>query len=452
MYLLTLHGNTAGCGLSTSCSQVLGSIYASIGGVPIASVGIAVYATILFVWLLKKNSAISDELAQSLYLSLVTPAAAVGIVLVGIQLVYLKAFCPFCALNSVLLVILFGLFSQMINIQTFTLKMPRLIALMVVIVFIFPISVAYAWFNGSSKTHERVIAATIAASPIYLDQLDASIESFLREQARLLYKQRRQALTDILIHTVADKYGVTKKQYMEQQIFNTIQLSDADVLRFYSDNKHRISEPFDQVKPKIQQYLIHEKESQMFNAHVNDLMVSYNVVIQIPESINISVHSNPITVYSKGDPSAKVSIIEFADLQCGHCKSAHIKLNELFEKYPNDIYIEYRHFPLQKNGPSVQFAKGSFCAGEQKKFWEYLDLVYANQQQLSSLKPSDFNDKLGINTAVFNACMISKKINQQLQYDLQEGEKIGVKSTPTFIINGQLKVGVPDVSDIRFYL
>ena len=129
-----------------------------------------------------------------------------------------------------------------------------------------------------------------------------------------------------------------------------------------------------------------------------------------------------------------------------------LKINELMAKFPNQIYYEYRHFPLSKSGPSRIFAQGSVCSGIQGKFFEFLDLSYKNQKQLGTIQPQVFAKQLGLNMSLFNSCLNGEYAVSFVNDDVAEGDRINVTSTPTYVINGIVKVGLISEDDIRSFL
>ena len=157
-------------------------------------------------------------------------------------------------------------------------------------------------------------------------------------------------------------------------------------------------------------------------------------------------------VFSIGDPDAPVKIVEFADLECGACRRAFVQIKSVLEKFNNKVYFEFRHFPLNGHSYSKLFAKASVCAGEQDQFFEYVETVFANQQKLSKVSPLDLARKINIDDAKFESCMSKNTAQFIVEEDIREANRLGVESTPTFYINGQIFMGIPSVSDINAIL
>lgn len=156
-------------------------------------------------------------------------------------------------------------------------------------------------------------------------------------------------------------------------------------------------------------------------------------------------HNNAITTineaYSRGNPNAKLTIIEYSDIQCPYCARYHSALKKIIENYPEDIYWVYKHFPLQSHPYAKLASIASECAGEQNLFWEYLDELYINQRKLNPSLITQLADDLNLNTQQFEDCLKSDKYNQKIISNFQEGSSKGITGTPSSLINGQLVKG-----------
>src|SRR3989338_10641304 len=88
----------------------------------------------------------------------------------------------------------------------------------------------------------------------------------------------------------------------------------------------------------------------------------------------------------KGNPLSVISVIEYGDLQCPACRTAHTTITQpLLEKYGTQIRFEFRHFPLRSlHRYAMDLAEASECVADQGKFWEYLDVAYEKQDDLKS--------------------------------------------------------------------
>ncbi|MDB4913691.1 MAG: putative oxidoreductase [Gemmatimonadetes bacterium] len=152
-----------------------------------------------------------------------------------------------------------------------------------------------------------------------------------------------------------------------------------------------------------------------------------------------------------GSPTAKLEVIEFADFECPGCgQFATLTEPDIRTRLVNTglIRMRYMDFPLSmhKNTWDASFAAG--CAGEQGKFWEMHDQIFANQDKWngeatsSPQKPlAELAGTLGIDMTKYKACVDAESPKAAIQATLAEAEKRGVNQTPTFIIGGQMVPG-----------
>ena len=146
-----------------------------------------------------------------------------------------------------------------------------------------------------------------------------------------------------------------------------------------------------------------------------------------------------------GNPDAPVTLVEFGDFQCPFCgRFFKTTEQEIIEKYvkTGKARLVYRDFPLTSIHEEAQkSAEASECADEQGKFWEYHDLLYNRQNNLSVKNYKAWAGELGLTTAQFNACLDSGKYASEVQKDFQDGQSAGVRGTPGTFVNGRLVEG-----------
>lgn len=142
---------------------------------------------------------------------------------------------------------------------------------------------------------------------------------------------------------------------------------------------------------------------------------------------------------TRGNPNARITVVEFSDFQCPFCLESFKILQEVFLKFPDALYFQYRHFPLSANGShplAKEAAEASLCANAQGKFWEYHDLIFQNQQRLMIESFNQFAKALGLDEQAFAVCLETQKFRDIVKQDFEDGRDLGVDATPTFFING----------------
>ena len=136
---------------------------------------------------------------------------------------------------------------------------------------------------------------------------------------------------------------------------------------------------------------------------------------------------------------AAITIIEFADFACPFCQQSVAGLKQVAEQYPDRVKIVFRDYPLHEN--SVELALAARCAGEQNKFWEMHDALFANQEPLSvtgeELKTGllTLAQSLDLIANQFSSCLESQKYLEQIRKDFEDGETLQIEGTPTWFMN-----------------
>ncbi|MDD5341392.1 MAG: thioredoxin domain-containing protein [Patescibacteria group bacterium] len=142
-----------------------------------------------------------------------------------------------------------------------------------------------------------------------------------------------------------------------------------------------------------------------------------------------------------GNKDAKIVIVEFGDFQCPICKAEAPIIRNLVRNN-SSIKLIYRNFPNPVAHPdAITAALAAQCANEQGKFWEYYDLLFANQNDLSTTALNTMASTLGLNTTQFSQCLTNGKYFSVIQSDMQDGLSLDISATPTFYINGTKVAG-----------
>jgi protein-disulfide isomerase len=172
------------------------------------------------------------------------------------------------------------------------------------------------------------------------------------------------------------------------------------------------------------------------------------LVTKAPERQKITYPSITFIDPQLGSPDAPITIIEFSDFNCPYCAQVQETLAALFIKYPNQIRLVWKSLPITQLHPSAKIAaQAALCAGEQDKFWEYHDLLFANQDYFSGDALVSFAKELNLKTSSFSSCLESGKMAPRVEKTLQEAEDLLISSTPHFYINQQEITGAADLED-----
>jgi protein-disulfide isomerase len=174
-----------------------------------------------------------------------------------------------------------------------------------------------------------------------------------------------------------------------------------------------------------------------------------NVKIKLDAPTSPKLAANTEGFPTWGNAKAPVTILEFSDFQCPFCSRAATTVEEIRKKYGSKIQIVFKHFPLSFHQQARPASEASMCVNEQSpdKFWKFHDITFKNQQQLDAASLEKYAKEAGANVDQFKKCVEEKKYAKAVQDDLEYGEKLGVRSTPTFFINGELIAGAVPFED-----
>lgn len=138
-----------------------------------------------------------------------------------------------------------------------------------------------------------------------------------------------------------------------------------------------------------------------------------------------------------GNTQAPVTLVEFGDFECPHCGRAHTLVQRLLKEKGDAIQFVFRHFPLQEIHPNAYpAALAAEAAGRQDKFWPMHDLIFENQQRLSTSLFPDLATGLKLDLKAFGTDWKAEEIQGKVEQDFESGVRSGVNGTPTFFING----------------
>lgn len=154
-------------------------------------------------------------------------------------------------------------------------------------------------------------------------------------------------------------------------------------------------------------------------------------------------NQSALTGHVEGKGTTGVTLVEWGDYQCPFCGDYYPILKQVLADYGDKIKFQFRNFPLTSIHPNAfAGARAAEAAGLQNKYWEMHDLLYENQQQWSEgSSPNQFFDQyakqIGLDLTRFRDDFQSTKVNDAINADLAEGNKLKITGTPTFYLDGK---------------
>lgn len=297
---------------------------------------------------------------------------------------------------------------------------------------------------------EDTVVAEVAGRTITLRELDERWQALdPAERARvtqLLYQNRRnvleQMIGDVLIEQAATKAGLSVADYLEREAGRrTAPVTDGDIAQFYEENKDRAQgRTLDELREPIRAFLQDQRRQQARARLVGELMDESGGARILLDPPRQAVTVNPDDPV-RGPADAPITIIEYSDYQCPFCARVTPTLAELRKTYGDKVRIVFKDFPLPNHPEAPKAAEAAHCAGDQGKYWEMHDRLFANQRALQVPALKQHAASLGLDMEAFSQCLDSGKHAARVEADLREGEALGVNSTPTLFINGRPVMG-----------
>lgn len=153
---------------------------------------------------------------------------------------------------------------------------------------------------------------------------------------------------------------------------------------------------------------------------------------EIPVETLVSVDA-----WATGSATPKATLVEFSDFECPACGAAFPVVQQVVEKYKDQLKFVYRHFPLDQHPNAKRAAEAAEAAGAQGKFWEMHDLLFKNQTSLSADAINGLGIELKLDMEKFTKELTDGVYKNKVQKDQTDGVALGINSTPTFFLNGK---------------
>jgi len=152
---------------------------------------------------------------------------------------------------------------------------------------------------------------------------------------------------------------------------------------------------------------------------------------------------------ARGPSNAKVTIVNFGDYECETCADLDKTLNSLLIDFPNDVRIIWKDMPNESHTEARNAAIAARCAGEQDKFWEFHDLLFANQFALGADLYTAIAQELELRDRAFSTCVEDETTAPLIDRTYQEGLSLQLTVTPTFFINDERYSGEVDLATLK---
>ena len=139
----------------------------------------------------------------------------------------------------------------------------------------------------------------------------------------------------------------------------------------------------------------------------------------------------------RGDPKAPVTLIEYSDFTCGFCQKFFLETwPRIQAKYvvTGRVRFLYRDFPRAFQGPGLETALASRCAGDQGRYWQMHDRLFGGDRKAGPAEVQRHAERIGLDLPAFSKCLRQKAHEKAIFQDRQDGVDLGFRGTPGFVL------------------
>ena len=270
--------------------------------------------------------------------------------------------------------------------------------------------------------------------------LPPAVQSSLYELEQQYNQQRMDVFNNYVVNRFVREQAEQQNkpfQQLQQELLSVPAPTNLQIEAFYNANKARISGTLQQVGGKISEHLSQQAMIEKQRALLEQIQTQKGYRVELPDLPSLRLPINLAGYPSKGNPNAKVTLVEFADYQCPHCKNAGPVVKKLMEKYGEQIRLVFRDFPINPSGISRKIAEAAVCADQQNMYWPFHELAFSRQSYLKSVTPEMLATELDMDIVALNNCLKSGEAQTRVASSEAEARELGVTSTPSFFVNGR---------------
>lgn len=291
--------------------------------------------------------------------------------------------------------------------------------------------------SSDAPLDSNSVVLEIDGTKVTLSDFDRQRPTALFQARNAFYEAEKKAvdqyIDDYLLERQAKKENLTVTQLLDRHVNSTIAKDPPEeALRVYYEGVDT-KEPFEAVRGQILQHVRDRRIEKAKSAYIQSLRAQASVALKLtPPRADVTAGAAPI----RGSVDAPVKIIEYADYECPYCQQIQPVLNRVEADFKGKIAFAYKDVPLPMHSHAEKAAEAAHCAGEQGKYWEYHDLLFASKTlEVAQLK--EHARQLKLDGAAFDKCLDSGAEADVIKPFVTEAKGVGLQGTPSFFINGR---------------
>src|ERR1051326_242105 len=297
---------------------------------------------------------------------------------------------------------------------------------------------------------EAQTVATVDGRDITLQQVDESVAPVVQPLQQQLYAVRKVALENLitarLLETEARAQAVSLEDLRERLTQGDINVTRAQVEDAYVQNASFFASMSpDEARERLRLDLETQVRMKHYRAALEAVRKKWTVTVNLVAPV---VEPDEGSSPARGRTKAAVTIVEFSDFECPFCRQVQDTLRQIGERYGDQVRFVFKHLPSDGHRNSLAAARAAYCAGEQNRFWQFHDALFA-AQQLSPEFIAGLAVSLGLGREKFAECVSAERSRAAVLTDSETAKRYRIDSTPSFLINGQVVKGALSFSEFQ---
>ncbi|MBP7798903.1 MAG: thioredoxin domain-containing protein [Thermoanaerobaculaceae bacterium] len=298
--------------------------------------------------------------------------------------------------------------------------------------------------NASATAVQEPAVATFAGQAITASELEAEGASRLlkvrNEEFKIKAELARELAFRRLQERAARALGIERAELFRR---NVTAMAGEPAKEEVEDllKRYRAQLPPDeaQARQQVVQYLREQRTRAQEQGWRRAMLADarFRLLIDPPRADIGTDDRDP----SRGPAEAPVTVVEFSDYQCPFCGRVQSSLHQLKQTYGSKLRFVFKQLPLEMHQHARFAAEAALCAGQQGKYWEMHDWLFANQQKIAPEGIRAAAVELKLAPAAFAACLEKKTFARKVEDDVRLAGSLGITGTPAFLVNGRFIEG-----------
>jgi len=288
------------------------------------------------------------------------------------------------------------------------------------------------------------IVATYEGGTITASELEEKAGPSLAKLRQQIYDAKVQAIEEQiftrLIEVEAAAVGVSKDEFMKTNVSDKVGEPPAEEIeKVLQQYRPRLPKDDEEARKQVVGFLTGQQQ-QMHMMELRQRLfgtAGVKILIDPPRVEATMAAHNP----SRGPETAPVTMVEYTDFQCPYCSRVQVTVDAVINRYGDHVRHVFKHLPLPMHQQAQIAAEGSLCAADQNEFWKMHDWMFNNRANLAREGQLAEVEAMGLDVALYTACLDEKKYTKAVQDDMAEAQSFGITGTPGFLINGRVLTG-----------